>query len=55
MLGYGGTDKPQEAFEYNTKILCDDLAALLDLLEVEKAVGIPVSDFDLDNVGYVKR
>jgi hypothetical protein len=39
MLGYGGTSKPTEAKEYTTKKLCADLAALLDLLGVRKAVG----------------
>uniref|UniRef100_A0A0W0GB13 AB hydrolase-1 domain-containing protein n=1 Tax=Moniliophthora roreri TaxID=221103 RepID=A0A0W0GB13_MONRR len=38
MLGYGGTDKPVEPSEYTTKKLCNDLAALLDLLEIRKAV-----------------
>ncbi|KAI5893700.1 alpha/beta-hydrolase [Schizophyllum commune H4-8] len=40
MLGYGGTDKPHDAAEYTTKKLCNDLAALLDLLDVRKAVFI---------------
>ncbi|KAH6914733.1 Alpha/Beta hydrolase protein [Coprinopsis sp. MPI-PUGE-AT-0042] len=40
MLGYGGTSKPTEAEEYSTKKLCADLAALLDLLGVRKAVLI---------------
>jgi soluble epoxide hydrolase/lipid-phosphate phosphatase len=39
MLGYGGTDIPQEFKEYTTKKLSDDLAALLDLIEVKKAVS----------------
>ncbi|KAK7060346.1 hypothetical protein VNI00_001111 [Paramarasmius palmivorus] len=39
MLGYGGTDKPTDPSEYSTKKLCNDLAALLDLLEVKKAVS----------------
>lgn len=38
MLGYGGTDKPIEAVEYSTKKLSADLAALLDLLDVQRAV-----------------
>ena len=38
MLGYGGTQKPIEASEYTPKKLCADLAALLDLLEIKKAV-----------------
>lgn len=39
MLGYGGTDKPSDSSQYSTKHLCADLAALLDLLEVPKAVS----------------
>ena len=44
MLGYGGTDKPLDTIEYTTKRLSDDLAALLDLISVEKAVGVAVRD-----------
>ncbi|KAG6884826.1 hypothetical protein C0993_007999 [Termitomyces sp. T159_Od127] len=40
MLGYGGTDKPQDPSEYSTQRLCADLAALLDLLGVQRAVVI---------------
>ncbi|KAJ3797339.1 epoxide hydrolase [Lentinula aff. detonsa] len=40
MLGYGGTDKPKNPVEYSTKRLCADLAAILDLLEIKKAVLI---------------
>ena len=36
--GYGGTDKPWDAVEYSTKRLCADLAAILDLLGIKKAV-----------------
>ena len=36
--GYGGTDKPWDAAEYSTKRLCADLAAILDLLGIKKAV-----------------
>jgi len=39
MLGYGGSSKPSEPEEYTTKKLCADLAALLDVLEVQKAVS----------------
>lgn len=38
MLGYGGTSKPEDAAEYSSKRLCADLAALLDLLGIGKAV-----------------
>jgi soluble epoxide hydrolase/lipid-phosphate phosphatase len=38
MLGYGGTDMPLDSKEYSTKRLTNDLAALLDLLSVQKAV-----------------
>lgn len=43
MLGYGGTDKPSEASEYSTKKLCADLAALLDLLNIKRAVSTTIS------------
>ncbi|KAF8580579.1 alpha/beta-hydrolase [Ramaria rubella] len=38
MLGYGGTNKPSSPEHYSTKSLCADLAALLDLISVPKAV-----------------
>lgn len=38
MLGYGQTDMPLDSNEYSTKRLSDDLAAILDLLGVQKAV-----------------
>jgi soluble epoxide hydrolase / lipid-phosphate phosphatase len=38
MLGYGSTDMPLDFKEYSTKRLANDLAALLDLLSIEKAV-----------------
>jgi hypothetical protein len=38
MLGYGSTDMPLDSKEYSTKRLTDDLAALLDLLSIQKAV-----------------
>ncbi|KAG9317842.1 Alpha/Beta hydrolase protein [Chiua virens] len=40
MLGFGTTDMPLEPSAYSTKRLCDDLAALLDHLGVQKAVVI---------------
>ncbi|TFY76437.1 hypothetical protein EWM64_g7576 [Hericium alpestre] len=40
MLGYGGTDKPRAVEGYTTKRLSDDLAALLDLVGVQKAIVI---------------
>ncbi|KAF8640130.1 hypothetical protein AX17_001366 [Amanita inopinata Kibby_2008] len=40
MLGYGDTDKPKDPIEYSTKKLCDDLAALLDLLAIERTVVV---------------
>jgi soluble epoxide hydrolase / lipid-phosphate phosphatase len=39
MLGYGGTDKPLDVEEYSTQKLCADLAALLDVVGVSKAVS----------------
>jgi pimeloyl-ACP methyl ester carboxylesterase len=38
MLGYGGSSKPTDAKEYTSKKLCADLAALLDVLGVRRAV-----------------
>ncbi|KIJ56941.1 hypothetical protein M422DRAFT_198290 [Sphaerobolus stellatus SS14] len=38
MLGYGGTDKPVDPANYSTKALSDDLAALLDIAGVKKAI-----------------
>jgi soluble epoxide hydrolase/lipid-phosphate phosphatase len=40
MLGYGGTDKPRDAEEYSIRRLCADLAALLDVVGVQKAVSV---------------
>ena len=40
MLGYGGTEKPHSVEEYSTKRLCDDLAALLDIIGVHKVASI---------------
>jgi hypothetical protein len=53
MLGYGGTDKPRAAEEYSTRRLCADLAALLDVVGVQKAVCkvlpiLPPSSHDVD-------
>jgi soluble epoxide hydrolase/lipid-phosphate phosphatase len=47
MLGYGGTEKPLAAEEYSTKKLCADLAALLDVVGVSKAVSISVARIPL--------
>lgn len=41
MLGYGETSKPIAAEEYTTKKLSADLAALLDILGIRKAVRYP--------------
>ena len=43
MLGYGETSKPIDAAEYSTKKLCADLAALLDILGINRAVSVPSS------------
>ncbi|KAI9068461.1 alpha/beta-hydrolase [Trametes sanguinea] len=40
MLGYGGTDKPQDEAEYTPRKICNDIAALMDLLQLQKAVII---------------
>ncbi|KAI0776203.1 alpha/beta-hydrolase [Trametes elegans] len=37
-LGYGGSDKPEDAAEYTSKKISDDIAALMDLLQLPKAV-----------------
>lgn len=42
MLGYGGSSKPTDAQEYSSKKLCADLAALLDVLGVRRAVRDPI-------------
>ena len=39
MLGYGGSDKPENPSEYSAKKLCGDPAALLDFLGVSQAVS----------------
>ncbi|KAI0774517.1 alpha/beta-hydrolase [Fomes fomentarius] len=39
-LGYGGTDKPEDAIQYTPKRISDDIAALMDLLQIPKAVVI---------------
>ena len=33
-LGYGGTDQPSDVSAYSTKLICNDLVALLDLIRV---------------------
>ncbi|KAI0751045.1 alpha/beta-hydrolase [Daedaleopsis nitida] len=37
-LGYGGTDQPEDAIHYTPKRITDDIAALLDILQIPKAV-----------------
>ncbi|KAM5534845.1 hypothetical protein V8D89_010792 [Ganoderma adspersum] len=39
-LGYGGSDKPEDAKYYTSRRICDDIAALMDLLQLPKAVII---------------
>ena len=36
--GYGLTDRPADAATYDLKHLCDDMAGMLDALEIDKAV-----------------
>ena len=38
-LGYGGSDKPGDAVHYTPRRICDDIAALMDLLQLPKAVS----------------
>ncbi|KAF4548364.1 Alpha/beta hydrolase fold-containing protein 20 [Elsinoe fawcettii] len=40
LLGYGLTDKPADYHEYRIKRIAEDIAAILDDLQIEKAVGI---------------
>ena len=40
LRGYGGTDAPADPAQYTMKILCADVAGLLDALGIEKAVVI---------------
>lgn len=39
MLGYGGTDKPEDKEQYSLKSISNDLACILKNLEVDKAVS----------------
>lgn len=40
MLGYGESDKPQEPQEYSLKRISSDLASILDVIRVRKAVSL---------------
>ncbi|OJA18024.1 hypothetical protein AZE42_07036 [Rhizopogon vesiculosus] len=40
MLGYGETDMPRDSSAYSTKNICNDISALLDFLDISKAVVI---------------
>jgi pimeloyl-ACP methyl ester carboxylesterase len=40
MRGYGDTDAPKDPSQYTMKILCADMAGLLDALGIEKAVFV---------------
>ena len=40
MLGYGQTDKPLAIADYTLKKLADDLAALLDIVNISKVVRV---------------
>jgi hypothetical protein len=39
MLGYGETDKPYDPEEYSLRRISDDLASILDLIQVRKVVS----------------
>ena len=39
MLGYGQSDKPYEPEEYSLKRISSDLASILDVIRVRKAVS----------------
>lgn len=38
LLGYGETDMPHHPSAYSMKNICNDISALLDFLEIPKAV-----------------
>ena len=38
--GYGLTDRPADVQEYSLRHLCDDMAGMLDALEIDKAVFV---------------
>ena len=38
-LGYGGTDKPESESEYTPRKITGDIAALMDLLQIPRAVS----------------
>jgi pimeloyl-ACP methyl ester carboxylesterase len=40
MRGYGETDAPADPAQYTMKVLCADMAGLLDALDIEKAVFV---------------
>ncbi len=40
MRGYGETDAPADPAQYTMKVLCADMAGLLDALAIEKAVFV---------------
>lgn len=40
MLGFGETDTPHDSSAYSTKNICNDISALLDFLEIPKAVRL---------------
>ena len=40
MLGYGGTEAPDDVLEYAAKKYCDQLIAILDVERVDYAVAI---------------
>ena len=40
MRGYGGTDAPPNAESYTQELICADMVALLDALEIESAVFV---------------
>lgn len=40
LLGYGDTDKPLDPPSYRLKKLCDEVAAILDSLKIDRVVGV---------------
>lgn len=56
MLGYGATDMPHDSSAYSTKNICNDISALLDFLDIPKAVRWSRSSFlDMLNLGGIGR
>ena len=49
-LGYGGSEQPEDAVHYTPKRITDDIAALMDLLQIPKAVSLFALDINIANL-----